>query len=147
MPARLRGSSIAGPGWAPIPGKHTKHRLKEIYTVTNTTTVAAVPAPLFEIRQSAVDGQFRVWVQRSYVDLGIVDRAEYEAAGSPVFMNPTRWVNVAVFKTKPPVNTVLELLGVKPKQRKVAPRKQDPKKPSKIIRGARQMAAAVKGAA
>jgi hypothetical protein len=72
---------------------------------------------LFDIRQSPVDGKFRVWVQRSAVQLGMVDMERYEALGRPAFMNPMHWVVAQVYDKKPTVDTVLAELGVKRREK------------------------------
>lgn len=92
---------------------------------------------LFDIRQSPVDGKFRVWIQKSELELGIIDREAYEAAGKPPYMNQQRWVVAGVFDKKPTTTAVLDMLGVKRKEQATAAT-ATPTKPAAKTRAKKQ---------
>jgi hypothetical protein len=95
-------------------------------TNTNTNTSSATPGQLFDLKQRA-DGAWAVWTRKSPAELGMVDRASVEKARDgiftdaewadfvrqPQFTEPTIWVIAALYETRPSVDAVLALLGVK----------------------------------
>jgi hypothetical protein len=86
---------------------------------------------LFDLVQRAYDGMWLVWTRKSLLDLGEIDRRDIEGArmqtftdaewasflSQPHISDPSVWVVAATYKTKPTVETVLSLLGVKRKPR------------------------------
>ena len=92
-----------------------------------TSTSANTNASIFELKQRKHDGAWEVWIQRDELSLGILDAAKYEAAGRPAYMNPPVWVIANVYKAKPSVDTVLAMLGIKPKGNKGFGNKAKPK--------------------
>lgn len=93
-------------------------------------TTNNTPGQLFDLKQRA-DGAWIVWTRKSQAELGMINRETVEAArdmgftdegwaaftGQPHFVEPTVWVIAAIYETKPTVDTVLALLGVKRKPR------------------------------
>lgn len=90
----------------------------------NVTTNA--PTQLFDLKQRE-DGAWVVWTRRSRAELGLVNREEIEATRreqftdeewveflkQPHFVEQTTWVIAETYQSRPTVDTVLALLGVK----------------------------------
>lgn len=93
---------------------------------------------LFDLRQRA-DGAWVVWTRKSPAELGLVNRSSVEAARGAAFNDAdwsaflhqahfteqSVWVAAQVYASRPPVDTVLALLGVKRANRPSQPRNRN----------------------
>lgn len=105
-----------------------------------TTNIANNTAngQLFDLVQRK-DGAWVVWTRKSQAELGMVDRQAVEVARrqtltddewaeflrQPHLTEPSVWVVAAVYPSRPTVETVLTLLGVKRKPRPEGAVKRD----------------------
>ena len=96
----------------------------------NNFTPSSPNGQLFDLVQRA-DTSWVVYTRKSPAELGMVDRASVEDARAqrftdeewseflrqPHFAEPSVWVIAEIYKTKPTIESVLTLLGVKRKPR------------------------------
>jgi hypothetical protein len=102
---------------------------------------------LFDLVQRKLDGAWLVWTRKSLLDLGMMDRHDIEGTRMMTFTDaewadflrqphitePTVWVIAATYPTRPTVDTVLAMLGVKRRPRVEQPQAPNRPKPRKEV--------------
>lgn len=102
------------------------------YAASNNNSAAT---QLFDLVQRKADGAWLVWTRKSLLDLNDVSRDAIESARGGAFTQaewedyirqphitePTVWVVAGIYQSRPTVETVLALLGVKRKPKPATP--------------------------